>query len=109
VEEEALLLRAVTRGIKTIAIGAIVRLQEMTQGEAGCERDFRRERVGIGTPLLVGEEIGTEVRLERIEIGVHQRRVDEQGTELRRGGDEMTEVFLEAGEIDLQIHVKAEI
>jgi len=135
VEEEALLLRAVTRGIKTTAIGAIVRLREMVRGRRemdgrghlrevkvhlqelketgrlveGCETDFRRERIGIGTHLLMVEELGTEVLPEVIEIGAHRREVDVQGTERLPERDEMTGVFPEAGEIDLQMHGKAEI
>lgn len=135
VEEEALLLRAVTRGIMTKAIGAIVRLREMVRGrremdgrgrirevkvhlhevnetgrpEERCETDFRRERIGIGTHLLMVEELGTEVLPEAIEIGAHRRGVDVQGTELLRERDEMTAVFPETGEIDLLMHGKAEI
>lgn len=135
VEEEALLLRAVTRGIKTQAIGEIARLREMVRGrremdgighprevkvhlqegnEAGrleenCETDFRPERIGVGTHLFVVEELGTEVLLELIEIEAHRRGVDVQGTELLRERDEMAVVFPEAGEIDLLMHGKAEI
>jgi len=44
-----------------------------------------------------------------IEIGAYRREVDVQGTERLPERDEMTGVFPEAGEIDLQMHGKAEI